>query len=98
MALVKKIIYPNGTESNYHKIYSLDVRPCREDLGDKYYITVFVYSYVSKDIRMENVNNSLTTNHCGFLVEKEDLETVPVMKLTYDYLKTTPEFEEALDD
>ena len=44
------------------------------------------------------MNNSLVTNYYGLLVDKEELETIPVMKLAYNYLKTLPEFEDATDD
>jgi hypothetical protein len=107
MALSKNIQYPNGTETNYHKIHSIALTHYSEirtdptggeDVFDtSYYMEITVYSYVSKEIRKVSSHNYLTNYNARVVCDAADVENKNIMHLAYDLLKTLPEFADAED-
>ena len=110
MALLKNIQYPNGTASNYHKITDLRlnqiVAPTMLVIHDEgngtpvetpkhYRLTVNVASYVSQNIREQDVANYLHSDVYRVNVTTEEIETTPIMTLAYNALKKTQTFAEA---
>lgn len=161
MALFKNIQYPNGTETNYHKIGEIRivpladqiiyvpketeqietseteaaVEPIVEETESTVEVTetieenveetlpgaeeieeepepeptieyeevvvknvslmIQVLSYVSQEIRDTNVKNNLTSTLKYFTVNMEHLVSTDIMQLSYNLIKTLPEFEGA---
>ena len=115
MALLKNFRYPNGTETNYHKISELRVLPkkyvvhhipkepdeVREENQSEtvtsYMITVTLCSYVSRTVRESGSNNYLHCKNYSFEISEEQMLTEPIMKISYDKIKSLQEFEGAVD-
>ena len=110
MALLKNIKYPNGTESNYHKISEIHVYEQKEyvcigevDNEDKweaqksYKLNFRVFSYVSQEIRTNNNDNYVVFNDITVTASLEEIENTPIIKLAYNKLKDTETFANAED-
>ena len=113
MALLKNIKYSNGTETNYHKISEIRVIPFTKETIVKYAenpsesnvyeqvklykIETIVRSYVTRDIRDNNEYNYLAIKKYEHEATEKSVEMVPIMKLAYDALKLTTDFEDAED-
>lgn len=91
MALQKEIIDDVGNTSNYHKITHVRI----ENLGnDKCAILIDVSSYASKSYRDKSV---LSVNAFERYTFESSYEIGNVMTLCYEYLKSLPIFEGAID-
>ena len=106
MALSKKIIYPNGTETNYHKIHSVtlthvsaitNTETGEEVVDISYNVEVQVYSYVSKEIRKINEHNYLRNYAVVEVRPAEEVENANIMALAYEIVKRDGRFADAED-
>lgn len=113
MALLKNIKYPNGTETNYHKISEIKIVPFTKTVMVTpasspeeipvyetlrlYRVEMVVRSYVSQDIRDDSEYNYLAIKKYDKEAIPEEMESTPIMKLAYDALKLVPDFEGAED-
>ena len=110
MALSKNIKYPNGTESNYHKISEIVISSSTSygyehseeqepQLVEKkfYNIEYILRSYVSATIRKENESQSLVNSKHLFFATANEVDNTPIFKLAYDALKKEPAFEGSED-
>ena len=104
MALSKKLVYPNGTETNYHKIVEVVVRARDEHTEAEvtyktsdYLVCVYVNSYTSDTIRSTGIRNYVVQRMYNFSVSTSVMHNNCIMHLSYDLLKTLPEFADAED-
>jgi hypothetical protein len=87
MALLQNIQYPNGTETNYHKINYVT-------LNDQE-VTCELKSYTSIDYR--KVNKSADSSYYHFTITVEEEESMGIRALCYTKIKSLPEWEDAED-
>ena len=105
MALLKNIKYPNGTESNYHRIHEISLMHSpyvkyvstedgvvKEYIDDNYTLNITVRSYVSRNIRMENEENYLEVRIIITNGTSAMVEGSNIMALGYQMVKEDPEF------
>lgn len=90
MAIQKLIEFPNGTSVEYHKITDFT-------LPDKDPATFVLNMYMSDTIRQQGVERYVTKVSCALSptqqLELRDL----VLPVLYGYLKTLPEYADAID-
>ena len=105
MALSKKITYPNGTETNYHKIIRVSIlsNESKFETNEEiqtvttYDATIIVNSYVSNTVRATGINNYVIQKTYSLNLTAEIVHNNCIMHLAYDLLKTQPEFADAED-
>lgn len=88
MALKKTITNKNGVTTEYHKIDSIFIAT----RGDGLILRTVVKSYVSEDIRHEDLALSVTESFNSFSTTSEELESKPVYAFAYEMLKSTEMF------
>lgn len=93
MALKKKIANKNGIVTDYHKIDSINIR----SKDDVLVMRAVVKSYVTEDIRKEDMALSVSETVHNFPTSIEEIEGKSVYVLAYEKLKTTKQFAEAED-
>ena len=93
MALKKTITNKNGVTTEYHKIGSLNVNT----RGDGLILRAVVKSYVTEDIRNEDMSLSVTESVYNFPTTVKELESKSIYALAYEKLKGTEIFAEAED-
>lgn len=95
MALIKKIELDNGVTTNYHRIVSVNNITNVQTI-------IEVASYTSKDKRNEELNAIQNGEPMDIFVNSKyyDIEYDENMNIlnAYNYLKTTDEFKNAIDD
>jgi hypothetical protein len=92
MALIKTIATQYGVEANYSKITVTNI-----DWHNKH-LSFTIETFVSKEMR--NDGKSPITKH-QYAVSGDDFflsPTVNVLESIYTYIKTKPEWENAIDD
>ena len=105
MALYKNVKYPNGVETNYHKITQVMILASEKHLMINeqiqtvagYNATIVVNSYVSNTVRTTSVDNYVVQKTYSFNLSTESVHENCIMHLSYDLLKTLPEFTDAED-
>lgn len=91
MALIKEILLKNGVKVSYHRIVGINNITNNTSI-------INVYSYINKNKREEEKQKgSLNVFIAQRNFEKEYDKNLNVVS-AYSYLKTLPEFENALDD
>lgn len=96
MALKKTITTKNGITTEYHKIGSINIA----SRGENLVMRVVVKSYVTEDIRKDNMNLFVSESVHNFpttFEELGELESKSIYALAYEKLKGTEAFAEAED-
>lgn len=90
MALQKEIRQDDGVITNYHRISFMTLSTNKRN-------SIAVFSYVD-DISRENEKESITSGpYKKSITYETDYDPTMTIKMAYDYLKTLPQFEGALD-
>lgn len=90
MALEKEILQDDGVTTNYHRILQLSVTPNRQN-------SIEVLSYVSKQARESEKNNTMEQPYVKAITYETDYDKSMTMSKAYNYLKSLPEFNGAVD-
>ena len=90
MAIEKLIEFPNGTSVSYHKITDFT-------LPDRDPSTFVLNMYMNDTIRQQGAERFVTKITCSLSpTQQEELRDL-VLPVLYGYLKTLPEFVDAID-
>lgn len=90
MAIEKLIEFPNGTSVTYHKITDFT-------LPDKDPATFVLNMYMNEEIRQAGIDRFVKQITCTLSpTQQEELQEL-IMPVLYGYLKTLPEFTDAVD-
>lgn len=90
MAIQKLIEFPNGTSVEYHKITDFT-------LPENDPATFILNMYMSDAIRQQGAERYVTKITCSLSpVQQQELRDL-IMPVLYGYLKTLPEFTDAVD-
>lgn len=95
MALIKKIELDNGVTTNYHRIVSINNITNIETI-------IEVASYTSKNKREEEIEALENAEEMNIFIDNKYYNIAYDKDMNvdsaYDYLKTTDEFKNAIDD
>ena len=110
MALQKNFKYSNGTETNYHKVHEVklvheskvvvvenDDNTTEEVIDTSYKISIQLYSYVSKEVRLVSEHNYLERNIIYGVRAADIVENSNIMMLAYEIVKDNDAFADAID-
>lgn len=90
MALQKQIKQADGVTTNYHRIMSVTVTTNRQN-------SIAVFSYVDNDSRDDEKSNVMAQPYIKAVTYETDYNPDMTVSTAYDYLKTLPQFEGAID-
>lgn len=90
MALNKPIRQENGVTTAYHRILYLTLTTNRQN-------SIAVASYVDEQARMEEKADSSRRPFMEGKTYETEYDETMTMESAYEYLKTLPEFEGAVD-
>ena len=90
MALQKAITQHNGVITNYHRIMSVIMTTNRQN-------SITVISYIDKTFRDDEKDQVLVEPYREAKTYEIDYDGTMTIELAYEYLKSLPEFEGAID-
>lgn len=90
MALKKAIRQSDGVTTYYHRILFIQITTNRQN-------SIAVLSYVDEDSRIDEQNDVLTEPYVKSITYSTDYDESMNMAKAYEYLKTLPKFEGAVD-
>lgn len=90
MALYKEIRQEDGVVTNYHRILFL-----MQMVNS--HVSIAVLSYVNTESRKDERNNVIAQPYQRSVTYETEYEENMTVEGAYDYLKTLPEFEGAVD-
>lgn len=90
MALQKAITQPNGVTTNYHRIVYVTVTTNRQN-------SIAVISYIDESFRDDEKEQVLAEPYREAKTYETDYDGSMTIERAYEYLKTLPEFEGAID-
>lgn len=90
MALHKQIRQADGVTTNYHRIMSVTVTTNRQN-------SIAVFSYVDNDSRDAEKGDVMTQPYIKAVTYETAYNPDMTVSTAYDYLKTLPQFEGAVD-
>lgn len=90
MALYKEITQPDGVPTSYHRILYLHTTTNRQN-------SIAVLSYVNEEARENEKDASLTQPYQKSVTYETEYDPTMTIESAYDYLKTLPLFEGAID-
>ncbi len=90
MALYKQIKQDDGVTTNYHRILYLIQTVNRQN-------SIAVLSYVDEDSRTTEFQSTYTEPYHKAITYEVNYDETMTVKAAYDYLKTLPQFEGAID-
>lgn len=93
MALKKKITYENGTTSEYHRIYGTLTHYNPDNTAT---VTATLYSYLTADTRTSNAGAPVSLQDISAVLTEEQVNG-NLREAMYDYIKTLPEWSDAVD-
>lgn len=91
MALIKTHRVPQGIDCNYWRVLTVEV----DTVANK--VRALIGLYVSKEIRLTGARPVERANFEGELPPLEARGKNDIIKLAYDAMKLTPEFQGAVD-
>lgn len=91
MALQMKVIKPNGTESNYHRIVDTTLHAAEEGAS----LSIELKSYLNEEYRTQGYHND--THFYHFVLEEGEDFQIGIRELGYNKIKTLEEWKEAVD-
>ena len=90
MALHKEIKQKDGVITKYHRILFLTQTVNRQN-------SIAVLSYVDEQSREDEKTNTINQPYRGSVTYETDYDAEMTIATAYDYLKTLPQFEGAVD-
>lgn len=90
MALKKEIKQADGVTTNYHRIMSVTITTNRQN-------SIAVFSYVDDDSRDAEKGDVMTQPYIKAVTYETDYSPNMSIETAYEYLKTLPQFEGAID-
>ena len=90
MALQKQIKQADGVTTTYHRIMSVTVTTNRQN-------SIAVFSYVDNDSRDDEKGDVMTQPYIKAVTYETAYNPDMTVSAAYDYLKTLPQFEGAVD-
>lgn len=90
MALQKNIRQPNGVVTNYHRILFVTITTNRQN-------SIAVISYVDEDSRSMEKEDAMYEPYRTSITYETDYDPNMTIETAYDYIKSLPEFEGAID-
>lgn len=90
MAIYKEIKQNDGVTTNYHRILYLTQTVNRQN-------SIAVLSYVDEDVRGNEKNNVMAQPYKKAVTYETDYDPNMTIETAYDFLKTLPQFEGAID-
>lgn len=90
MALNKAIKQPDGVTTNYHRVLFVQITTNRQN-------SIAVVSYVDENSRADEQTNSEATPYKQSVTYETDYSPNMTIESAYEYLKTLPEFDGAID-
>lgn len=90
MALQKAVVQGNGITTNYHRIVYVTMTTNRQN-------SIAVISYIDESFRDNEKDNILAEPYREAKTYETDYDGTMTIERAYEYLKTLPEFEGAID-
>lgn len=90
MALHKEIKQKDGVITNYHRILFLTQTVNRQN-------SIAVLSYVDEQSREDEKTNTMNQPYQRSVTYETDYDAEMTVESAYDYLKTLPQFDGAID-
>lgn len=90
MALYKEIVQSDGVPTNYHRILYLHTTINRQN-------SITVLSYVNESTRDNEKNSILNQPYQKAVTYELDYDPAMTISTAYEWLKTLPQFEGAVD-
>lgn len=90
MALKKDIVQSDGVTTSYHRILYITSTINRQN-------SIAVVSYVNDNARSDEKNNVLVQPYQKAVTYETAYSPSMTVELAYEYLKTLPQFEGAVD-
>lgn len=90
MAIKKEIKQADGVTTNYHRIMSVTITTNRQN-------SIAVFSYVDNESRDTEKGDVMTQPYIKAVTYETDYAPSMDIATAYEYLKTLPQFEGAID-